>query len=404
MPTYPFQRTRYWLPVPDRDRSAGRAVSELLHRFAWPETPLPAGVIMTSVGLIGAPSGLVEALTQRLARRGVAVHPRPATALDELPPTSVVVLFAGTSVDLDDVDTLDKLTRSASETVLPLARFLAQRPTPLVVITEDLALTGAATERGRPGQAVLAGLARSLPEENPDQPVRLVDLSTLDDEAARLDAVIRELDAPPVPGPAESVAWRSGRRLSRTPQLQPVGAPDRPTLPLSGCYLITGGAGGIGAALARALANRGAARLYLVGRAADCAEGLLERLSSLGAASARYLCADVSVQGDVQQARGGAAPAGRRVSRGRAARAHASHHGHGPRRRGRLRREGAGYLPAGPRAGPRRQPSRNLRHLVLHRFSPAGLRRRAGLRTPPPAPSSTPSPQRSGMPAGRCRC
>ena len=300
IPTYPFERVRHWLPDLGGTGPADRQLSGLLHRFDWRETPLPAGAVLASVGLVGVHPGLVPALSDRLARRGVTVHACAAARLDELPPVSVLVVLAGPSAELDDVDQLDAGAGDAARTVLPLARFLAERPTPLVLVTEDVALTGAAPERGRPGQAVLAGLALALPEENRRQPVRIVDLSTLEDERDRLDALVRELDAPPAPGPAESVAWRAGRRLCRAAQLAGVGRADHPALPPDGRYLITGGAGGVGTALARALAGRGAPELYLAGRAAGPAQALVGQISSMGART-RYLSADLAVQADVAE-------------------------------------------------------------------------------------------------------
>ncbi len=300
VPTYPFERVRHWLPDPGATPPADRPLSELLHRFEWRETPLPSGAVLASVGLVGVHPGLVPALSDRLARRGVAVHACAAARLGELPPVSVLVVLAGPSTELDDVVHLDAGAGGAARTVLPLARFLAERPTPLVLVTEDVALTGVAPERGRPGQALLAGLALALAEENRRQAVRIVDLSTLDEERDRLDALVRELDAPPAPGPAESVAWRAGRRVSRAAQPSGVGRADRPVLPPDGRYLITGGAGGVGTALARALAGRGAPELYLAGRSAGPPEGLVGQLIAMGAPTS-YLAADLGVQADVAE-------------------------------------------------------------------------------------------------------
>ncbi|PPK98725.1 amino acid adenylation domain-containing protein [Kineococcus xinjiangensis] len=301
VPTYPFQRVPHWLPGTvgrgETDGSVDRPPSALLRRFDWRETPLPAGAVLASVGLVGAHPDLVPALSRRLTRRGIAVHTCALPDLAGLPDVSVLVVLAGPSAELDDVDALDASTRDAAGTVLPLARFLAERPVPLLLVTEDVAVTGAATECARPGQAVLAGLALALPEEVRRQPLRLVDLSSLDDTAARLDALVRELDAPPAPGPAESVAWRGGRRLSRVPLAAGVVA-DRPPLPADGCYLITGGAGGVGAALARALADRGVPDLHLVGRTARPPGALVAELAAVGA-RVRYHRADLSQPVDV---------------------------------------------------------------------------------------------------------
>ena len=273
-------------------------MSALLHRFGWQETALPAGEVLASVGIVGSHPTLVPALSDQLARRGVKVYACEWTRLDEMPP----------GVGDGPVRRLERRTRQRGgagrrhperfRRRAAAGRFPGAAAHPLIVLTEDVAVTGTATERARPGQAILAGLALPLPEENPRQPVRIVDLSTLDDEHERLHALIRELDAPPRSGPAESVVWRTGRRLARSPQFEALGAPARPSLPTDGCYLITGGAGGIGAAVAGSLASRGAPRLYLVGRAAHCSDKLVEQLGSQGARM-RYISADLAVQADV---------------------------------------------------------------------------------------------------------
>jgi amino acid adenylation domain-containing protein len=75
-------------------------------------------------------------------------------------------------------------------------------------------------------------------------------------------------------------------------------APDR--LPADGTFLITGGAGGIGSALARELAGRGRPVLVLAGRSPHPSAGLLEELTGLGA-DARYVAADLTVADDVER-------------------------------------------------------------------------------------------------------
>ncbi|MGC3005402.1 ketoreductase domain-containing protein, partial [Streptomyces sp. G35A] len=65
-------------------------------------------------------------------------------------------------------------------------------------------------------------------------------------------------------------------------------------------FLITGGAGGIGSALARELAGRGRPVLVLAGRSPHPPAGLLEELTGLGA-DARYVAADLTVADDVER-------------------------------------------------------------------------------------------------------
>lgn len=304
VPTYPFQHKRYWLPEAPGPSpvttSQPDAVSTLLHRFGWQERPLPAGSVLRSVCVVGSHDGMADALADRLARRGVTVHRPRRRKLDDSPPASVTVLLSGPAADIDAPAVLDDLAHRATADVLQMCRHLDERPTPLIVVTEDVAVTGAAVERPRPGQAVLAGLALALPEENPRQAVRVVDLSSLDDASERIHALIRELDAPPWPGATESVAWRNGRRLTRVPQLgEPLHRDRPPRLPTDGRYLITGGAGGVGTEVATFLARRGHPEIFLVGRSPACQPELLAELQTRGA-TAHYVSADLTVASDVE--------------------------------------------------------------------------------------------------------
>ena len=302
VPTYPFQRHRHWLPdVVDRPPKAGpvsRPPSSLLHRFGWHETPLPAGAVLRSVCIVGSDRRMAGELADRLARRGVSVQCPPRGNIDEASPASVVILLSGPAVDIEGVESLDVLARDASTAMLEVSRYLENRPTPLIVVTEDVAPTGTAVERTRPGQAIVAGLAMAL-EENAQHAVRIVDLSSLDHESARLEGLIRELDAPPTVGTTQSVAWRHGRRLMRAPLLNEALNPNcSATLPADGCYLITGGAGGVGAEVARFLAGRGRPEIILVGRSPACRSALMDELQQQGARP-DYVPADLSVESDV---------------------------------------------------------------------------------------------------------
>ncbi|WP_159057497.1 ketoreductase domain-containing protein, partial [Streptomyces scabiei] len=71
-------------------------------------------------------------------------------------------------------------------------------------------------------------------------------------------------------------------------------APAAPApLPPDGTYLITGGAGGLGSALGRDLAERGTPTLVLTGRTTTPPHALLSDLHALGA-DARYQAADIT--------------------------------------------------------------------------------------------------------------
>ncbi|WP_122261633.1 non-ribosomal peptide synthetase/type I polyketide synthase [Ornithinimicrobium cerasi] len=305
VPPYPFQRRRHWLPEPlpqaPAHGSAEPQVSALLHPFGWQEAALPAGTVVHSVCLVGVHDDLAGPLADRLTRRGVTVHRPPVEALADCPPASVMVLLAGPAVDLDTVQVLDDVVQGASSLLRTVSSHLAGRPTPLVVVTEDVVRTAVTVERPRPGQSVLAALSTALPEEDDSQGVRVVDLSSLDDLPDRLEALVREVDAAPRPGDGESVAWRGGRRLTRVARAGTALRRDRDGgLPVDGRYLITGGAGGVGSAVARHLAARGHPSIVLVGRSPSCRPGLLADLEHMGA-SPRYVSADLGSPADVER-------------------------------------------------------------------------------------------------------
>ncbi|MFD4338927.1 amino acid adenylation domain-containing protein [Streptomyces anulatus] len=298
LPTYPFRRRRYW---------AGPPASPLLHRVLWEEAALPgeAGAAGCSVLLTGPDSAYVDRLASQLSAEGVRMH----VAGDG--PPDAVVLVAGPAPGQDTADALGR----AQDTALAafgeaLARFDEAGADRLLVLTEDVHATGTVRERPRPAHAVLGGPVLALAQETPGASATVLDLCSLDTPAQRLTAVLAELAAfagptrgGGTPDGTAQVAWRAGRRLTRRfapltgGSTAPAGATRSP-LPPDGTFLITGGGGGIGAALARNLAGPGRPTLVLAGRSPRPPVGLAEELRSLGA-TVHYRVADVSVEGDV---------------------------------------------------------------------------------------------------------
>ncbi|GAB7037736.1 MULTISPECIES: non-ribosomal peptide synthetase/type I polyketide synthase [Catenuloplanes] len=230
LPTYPFQRRRFWV---------SDATAPVLATPHWAVAPAPAG---------RRPAGVVTVV-------------RATGAADEALPALAAAPEAGH----------------------------------LLVVTEDVHVTGVGTERPDPAQAVWAGLAMALADERKRLGVRLVDLRSADGADARRAAVELEAGDPPAPGAVEVVAWRDGRRLIRT--FTPAAGVRPVDPPADGSYLIVGGAGAAGAAVARHLARRGRPRLLLAGRS-PAPDALLDELRGLGA-SVEYRTADVSVAADV---------------------------------------------------------------------------------------------------------
>ncbi|MFF7856439.1 amino acid adenylation domain-containing protein [Streptomyces sp. NPDC007904] len=185
------------------------------------------------------------------------------------------------------------------ETLLTLAR--AHEGTRLTLVTVGLTdPDGGAPRPGAALQGALVGALRTVPREVDGLTAAAVDLAP-DAGPAELAAALAEPCAPAVP----LIALRDGRRLRQI-------YADRPAPALAatgdgfvtgGAYLLFGGAGGIGAEVARHLARRYRARLLLVGRspAGERVESLLTELAGLGA-QARYVSADIAVPGAVERA------------------------------------------------------------------------------------------------------
>lgn len=376
VPTYPFQRRRYWPAAAPR---------RLLHRFVWDDAPLTVGPEPRTVLLAGPDCPLSRALADRLKGRGATVNRAEDPHADQAPRPDVVVLFGGPPTDPDSVAELDAAHLAMVRDLHDLLPRLANDRSRMLVVTEDVHVTGVATndvhtsghtpavpkdrhattehthpagaapkdgrasgistedarttehvdiagevvERPRPVQAVLIGLASALPDELPGVVAQCIDLSSSDDLATRLSALDRELASREG---STTVAWRAGRRLGRTPEpvvttttepavttkpvvttttepaattepavtttTEPAVTTTPTELPADGVYLITGGAGGVGSALARDLADRGRPTLVLIGRSPQPPVELLSDLRSRGAV-AQYRVADVSCEADV---------------------------------------------------------------------------------------------------------
>ncbi|AZQ39733.1 amino acid adenylation domain-containing protein [Streptomyces cyaneochromogenes] len=319
VPTYPFQRTRHW-----PSKSGAETV---VRRLDWRDAPLTSAAGPRVVRLIGADQvlgtaqvpgmgeglgsvqSLGQALAERLTGRGVTVMWEGSTA-DETVSASpdTVVWLAGAvgtgdgrlpATAMDTAATTDTGLSAAVPALRPVLDLLATGCARLLVVTEDAYVVGASTQEARPAQALLHGFALALPQEYPGLAAAGIDLSARDPLDARVDALERELWSAPRPGAEDAegaggaFAWRSGRRLSRTPSDVPDAPAALDALPPDGTYLITGGAGGLGSALARDLAGRGARDLILTGRSETAPDELLSELRALGA-RARYRAADVS--------------------------------------------------------------------------------------------------------------
>ncbi|MCN9244787.1 SDR family NAD(P)-dependent oxidoreductase, partial [Streptomyces sp. RY43-2] len=357
LPTYAFQRQRYWmesapaltsatdglwteleLQDPARlsqtlqvspqalgevlpalsawrqDRERGRRVDSWRYRVSWRPLSLPSGAALTGRWLVVCPEGGgASDVVRGLEAAGVDLLPvvtaegpgqsreSLAAALAEVagqPMAGVLSLLAAEErphPGHPDVPGGVALT-------LALVQALGDTgiDAPLWCVTRGAAVVGAGEPPGAPAQAAVAGLVRSAALEHPDRWGGLVDLpGELDERAVRrLCAVLAGVSD------EDQVAVRStgvyGRRLQAA-SARRTGSTDgwRPR----GTILVTGGTGGVGAHVARWLAGQGAEHLLLVSRRgakAPGADALRAELLELGTAVTIAAC-DVADRDEVTE-------------------------------------------------------------------------------------------------------
>ncbi|HEX5980902.1 MAG TPA: type I polyketide synthase, partial [Thermoleophilaceae bacterium] len=228
--------------------------------------------------------------------------PRRRAIDDEGPKAEIVVAnFADGCGDGTDPpgNALSGVTR-----FLELVREVAGRsgpPPQLVLVTRGgQAVIGDDASGVAPGQAALWGLMMSVIHEQPQLRCRAVDLDPSRPEG-EAELLARELRAA---SDETHVAFRDGSRYAaRLRRRDDAGANASTTLHADATYLITGGLGSLGLAVARWMINRGARHLVLVSRRSPEGSTMraVEELRESGA-EVFTVAADVSNPQDVRRA------------------------------------------------------------------------------------------------------
>ncbi|MEE1757449.1 type I polyketide synthase [Streptomyces sp. SP18CS02] len=294
LPTYAFQRERFWLEAAGQEDRSWERVDDHRYRVGWAALPPAPGARLSGRWLVvspaatggaGDPSGAgtgagVVAACRRAGAEVVELVLEAGEALDrealgarlgalaaEGGLAGVVSLLA-----LDDRPSGDlaPLTAGAAATVV-LSQALGDTGAgaPLWCLTRGAVATDDEPVR-RPAQAAVWGLGRVASLEWPDRWGGLVDLPETAGEAdfARLADVLAQ------PGGEDQLALRAGRaygcRLLRSPLTD---VPVRHAWSPTGTAVVTGGTGALGAHVARWLAGRGIGRLVLLSRRGADAEG-----------------------------------------------------------------------------------------------------------------------------------
>jgi len=312
LPTYPFERKRYWIEPGERPFLARPAelrkkpdVAEWFYVPSWKRADLSITFEQASPAdqethwlLFTDGDGLGAQMAERLEQKGqkvvtVAVgtrfervgehsytlNPRERDdyialiqdliALDKLP-AKIVHLWSATP----GVESVEEAQDLGFYSLLFLAQTLGKQnvTTPLqinVVSTNVQEVTG--EEVLRPEKVTVLGPCKVIPQEYPNVTCRSVDVLLPEPGTPQRERLIDKLIAEFAAEPSDlTVAYRGHHRWVQT--FEPVrwdGAAEGPgRLREGGVYLITGGLGRIGLVLADYLAQTMRARLILVGRSA----------------------------------------------------------------------------------------------------------------------------------------
>ncbi|HNN93691.1 MAG TPA: beta-ketoacyl synthase N-terminal-like domain-containing protein, partial [Pseudomonadota bacterium] len=288
LPSYPFQRQSYWplQPGPATLRSSSGSNASL-YRFEWLERPrssaLKAGPAGKAWLILTAASGLSRELAAALTKAGrrVVVLPtdvdlatlRANLAAPEISWEGVAYLAA--------LDTSDGEAATAADVLAQLQRMLS----PVLRVNQLLTAHGLSPrqwlltrgawavspgDRPAPLQAALWGLGRVLATENPASWGGLIDL----DPQAEEDDVPALLNEFLSPTAEDQLALRHHRRWAV--ELRPLPKEAEPasvSVIAEATYVITGGLGGLGLAVAQWLVEKGARHLVLTSRHGLPSEG-----------------------------------------------------------------------------------------------------------------------------------
>jgi acyl transferase domain-containing protein len=290
LPTYPFQRSRYWAtarpgwaltePAP-----TGRVAdpAQWTHLPTWRPHPLPTADLderLRAAGpwLVLASEQRGEALADRLSQAGAEV----VTARPEDPGTLADLLgsqFVAARTIVHGFSLASAVGEGAAHFAAELARgarsvqdlvgALNQDPEPppveLVLLTSG-ACSVVGTDLHHPEHAALGALAPSIAQENPHLACRHIDIDLDADLEQSVEQVLAAM-VHPHRGPA---AVRGGDLWVRGYDRYRLDPPDpeRPLFRDGETVLITGGLGDVGLALARHLADTYGCRLVLTARTA----------------------------------------------------------------------------------------------------------------------------------------
>jgi acyl transferase domain-containing protein/acyl carrier protein len=264
LPTYPWQRERHWaveaeLDLTGRPASRNSQVdaesSSWLYRQEWTAAPIRGSRPDGRWLVLARDGAAARAVARELRSLGSSADVADLEGLaqafgSEGPPCGIVVLAGGGDAAFLPVRVLQALPEGTRSRLWFITRG-AQ------------AAGGPAAARVDVDQAALWGAARVVGEEHPDLWGGLVDLDPRASAVEGAALLARHLLAK---DGEEQVALRGGDRLALRLARHQLARPRPFVWREDASYLITGGLGGVGVHVARAIVAAGARRLVILGR------------------------------------------------------------------------------------------------------------------------------------------
>ena len=307
LPTYPFQRQRYWLDRVAQPPASPGPIPSQAYRMEWQPCPLPPLAAPAPVQwlIVGGEEDLGQSLQQALTSSGFKplrvtwgedgplgqphhyrVEPQAdqpwATLLSALEATdlSLQVLYLASGDP-------DQGAEALLLPILSLIQALANWPqsAKIWLVTTGAQSIGSEDPVQAPWHTVLWGLGRTLRLEHPELWGGLVDLGTDLPRPASASALINHIQSQT---DEDEIALRGGQgwvpRLHKIPELKPRRSEPQ-AIAANATYLITGGSGALGQQLARWLVEQGARHLVLLSRRSHPSDlqSLLTSLENRGA-------------------------------------------------------------------------------------------------------------------------